>query len=279
MGIEIIRLGNEKEEIENLVELEKLAPLNFQSHATETPPMSIWLMTVPGGKPVFPWWSYDAALDEDVKLLHDFWSISSPQTLLDCLFFSQLKKFAGPNLYVIFPGRIRAHGWTSLKETDRAAYMKGVACIYHMEGAYKSQLNINWVPFWQPQSMVKDPSLGSLWRIFMEGKPDDVANSLSFFSLSDTKLLPKVVHLLTEPNSQRSEKLAELVDWYGLYSSPINDNYGTCSVVYSKRSMTLMVFKELERQFKELIGQTRSSLAGESHPRTVLRLLSRLIAL
>lgn len=279
MGIEIIRLGDKREQIDGPGSLPNLAELTFQTHEVSAPPMAIWMMSAGIGRPILPWWNYDARIDDEVNKLSQDWGITSAQGLFDCLYLSQLKKTAGPNFYVIFPGNLKIEGWDKVKETDQMVYSRGQACVYHLEGSFNGQLSINWVPFFQPQSIIRDPSFGTLWRLFVAARTDDVTNSISFFSLADTKQLPKAVQLLINKNDERSETLSHYVDWFGMYSSPIDDRYASCGITYGARAAALARFSDFERQFKAAVDQARQQLAAHAHPQTALKILTRQIAL
>src|SRR4051812_23628568 len=114
MGIDIIRLGNRQESLGQRFTQEDLGHATYNLFKIPDPPLSIWWMSTNVGQPLFPWWNYDAALDDDIHRLAQLWSITSSQTFFDCLFLSQLKRAAGQNFYVIFPGSIKGEIWSRL---------------------------------------------------------------------------------------------------------------------------------------------------------------------
>jgi hypothetical protein len=281
MGMEIIHLGKDHGSSGSTINLriQDLSPISFSTHSVAKPPMSIWLMSAAPHQPVFPWWAYSANLDEAVSKLNEIWSITNAQSFFDCLYLSQLKKQFPSNLYVIFPGNIRVDGWSGLKESSQNTFLRGQECIYHLEAAFSSKLSINWVPFSQPQRIVKDPSFGDLWRLYQASRADDVAMSLSFFSLSNPATLPEAIQLLIHPNENRSEEFSKNVDWFGAYSSPLRPDYASCSVVYSRHADGLGPITQFEKRFNDLIQQVRSLLVPTTTPEAVFRILSRLVAI
>ena len=279
MGIDVIRLNDPSGGNAQKSAVQDLPKLHFARYAVPQPAMSIWMMSVPGGRPLFPWWSYEAAIDEEIHRLNNLWSISTPQNLFDLLFLAFLRRAAGSNLYFLFPGNIRTEGWKNLPDSARATFERGQGCVYRLEGAYSSKLAVNWVPFFQNQSLARDPAFENMWRLFVAARTDDVANSLSFFSLKEPRRLPEVVKLLIEPNEERSERMADLVDWFGLYTSPINPSHGTAAVTYARSAASLNAFQSLQDRFAPVIDQVRAALAEDSRPASVLRVVSRLVAL
>lgn len=276
MGIEIIRIGQGQG---TKVQLKDLSPLSFSSHNVANPPMSIWLMSAAPNQPLFPWWSYGGQLDEAVTKLNQLWSVTSWQTFFDCLFLSQLRKTFASNLYVIFPGNIRTDGWGELSESARNAFLRGQECVYLLEGAFGSKLSINWVPFSQPQRIVKNPSFSDMWKLYQASRSEDVAMSISYFCLSNPSTLPDAIQLLIHPNENRSEEFSKNVDWFGLYSSPLTPDHASCGVAYSRHASLLGPITEFQKQFNDLVEQARFALAAAPTPDTVFRILSRLVAL
>ncbi len=279
MGIEIIRLGSKAvDSVENINQLE-LNTLKFHNYSVTDPSMNIWIMLAESIKPLFPWWSYDASLDEDVQTLNQIWGISNAQSLFDCLFLASLQKLASPNLYVIFPGSIKNENWNHVREMDRGTFLRGQGCVYHLQGLFNSKLSVQWVPFWQPQSLVRDPSFSSLWRLFSQIGGDDVSRSISFFHLSDPKRLPLVANLLIDSEEKRSEKISDLVDWFGVYSSPLSEGALPGSIVYSKSQEQIAIFNTLQEHFDRFFKDAQTTLIKETQPRAVIRFLSGHIAL
>jgi hypothetical protein len=278
MGMEIVRLGeNVPQSITpNSTELAKFS---FSTHHIQNPPLSIWMMSSSIGQPIFPWWNYGANIDVDIQRLHELWSVTSPQSFFDCLYLSQFKKMAGQNFYAIIPGYLRNDGWDKLSDSARSAYLRGQGCVYRLEGAFDSKLTINWVPFAQPQCIIKDPTFNSFWSMFTSARNDDVANSVGFFSLADAHKLPQVASLLIQPSENRSIQLTEVVDWFGLYSSPITPDFATCNVIYSKNKAFIEQLAGFQSQFEALLKNTRDALKGSPLPHTAFRILSRLVAI
>lgn len=279
MGIEIIHLGKEHGPTGSRIQLQDLATLSYSAHSVAKPSMSIWLMSASSNQAMFPWWNYGTEVDEAVSKLHQLWAVTSAQTLFDCLFLSQLKKYFHNNLYVIFPGNIRTDGWDELTDSSRNTFLKGQECVYQLEGAFSSRLTINWVPFSQPQRIVKDPSFSDLWRLYLASRADDVAMSLSFFSLANPATLPEAIQLLIHPNENRSEEFSKNVDWFGLFSSPLRPDYASCAVAYSRLAENLGPITAFQKQFNDLFDQTRDALSASPTPSTVFKLLSRYVAL
>jgi hypothetical protein len=279
MGIEIINLGRDHGERGKQIPLQDLSPLSFSSHSVANPQMSIWLMSAAPGQPVFPWWTYSAKVEESSKKLNDLWGVTSAQSFFDCIFLSQLRKHFGSNLYVIFPGNIRVDGWDKLPESSKALFLKGQECVYHLEGAFGSKLSINWVPFSQPQRIVKNPSFGDMWKLFLASRSEDPVMSISYFTLTNPRTLPEAIQLLIHPSENRSEEFSKQVDWFGLYSSPLNSDHAACSVAYARFPNILGPVTEFQKQFTDLIEQTRFALNSSPTPETVFRILSRIVAL
>ena len=279
MGIDIIKLTDSQIEPGATRDLKDYAQLSCRDFSVENPPMSIWLMAALRDRALFPWWSYDYQLEQEMRTLDEIWSITTQQSLFDCLFLSVLKRFAGSHFFAILPGNIKNEGWGKLRESDRTTFLRGQGCVYHIQGSFDSKLAINWVPYWQPQSLVRDPSFSNLWRLFMASKGDDTTASLSFFSLSDPRKLAEVVSVLIEPEESRSERLAGLVDWFGLYSSPLAESFSPACVLYSGDKKQISRFSELQNSFTGLFEEAKKQLIAKPHPSTALRLLSRHIPL
>jgi hypothetical protein len=279
MGIDIIRLNEGTTEREGALRAQDLAQLTCREYAIQNPEMYIWLMVAMRDRALFPWWQYDFRMEKEIQSLNELWSISTQQSLFDCLFLSMLKRFAGPNFFVLFPGNVKSDGWTKLRESDRSVFQRGQGCVYHLQGSFDSKLSINWVPFWQPQSMVRDPNFANLWRLFMASKSEDATASISFFSLSDPKKMAQVATLLIDQEEQRSEKLAQLVDWFGVYTSPQTEAYSPACVFYTGQKEQISRFTELQKTFTGLFEEAKKQLIAKPEPSTVLRLLSRHIPL
>lgn len=274
MGIEIIKLDHAGESIEDK-QVPELASLHFSTHEVPNPQMAIWVMTAQPGLPLMPWYKYQGSYENDIDRLGKQWSVSSDQGLFDCLFLSTLKKIAPMNLYMIFPGNIRTEGWNRLPENSQYAFNRGQGCVYRLEGTYKTKMTINWVPFYQPQSVLRDPTMENLWRLFVAGRSDDASNCISFFSLPNSKDLPLALQLLMGMDDDRSEKLSRVVEWFGIYSSPITPSHGAFATIYAENKEKLVSFTSLETRFKELADQVRSILSSHNEPAAVLSVLSR----
>jgi len=279
MGIDIIQLGDQQALQGPITDPQDLAQLAFHDYTAPSPQMFIWLMLAMKDKRLFPWWTYDQKIDHDIQTLNEIWNISTPQGLFDCLFLSTLKRFAGSNFFAILPGNIKADGWTRLRESDRTTFLRGQGCVYHLQGAFDNRLTINWVPFWQPQSLVRDPAFSNLWRLHMASRGEDVTSSISFFSLSEPNRLAKVVNLLIDQDDLRSEKLSELVDWFGLYTTPLDDRYSPTCVLYAHEKETINRFATLQQGFSTLFEDVQKQLLQNPTPSTVIRLLTRHIPL
>jgi hypothetical protein len=277
MGIEIIRLGDKRDTIP-AAGVQDLATVHFSTHSVAQPPMSIWLMAVAKRLPILPWCVYNAGIDEDIHKLYDLWNITSAQSLFDFLYLSLIKKTFPSDLYVLFPGNIKTDAWDKIKDPQRVTFQRGQGCLYRLEASYGKKLDVNWVPFYQPQSVVKDPSFDHLWRLFVAAKMEDVANSISFFSLSDSRKFPDAVTILIQQNENRSESLSGAVDWFGVFSSPLTDRNSACAVAYMKNKALLSTFVDLETRFKYLLDQCKAALLADTSPASVLRLLGRLAA-
>jgi len=279
MGVDIVQLGGGTNETVPKQSLADLAKPDFHTYHIPQPGMSVWLMNIKPGVRVFPWWNFQTGYDEDVLALHRLWAITNEQSLFDCLFLSQFFKFARQNLYAIFSGNIRNQGWKDLKETDRNIFSKGQSCIYRLDGEYDGKLNINWVPFYSAQSLVKDPDFGSLWRLFGAGAPESEANSLCLFSLSNPRDLPQVIQILIDKEANRSVKLLDIVDWFGLYSSPLEPRFASCAVVYSKKNEVISALENLQESFRKVFEQSQAELLNDIRPRVAIRIVSRHVVL
>ncbi len=274
MGIETIKLSNGADPAAVTAN-----PLNFAWHHLADPALSIWSMTATPDQPVFPWWNYNFSIDEDVRRLKDLWNVTDAQSFFDCLFLSQFKKMMGAGLYVLFPGYLRTQSWGDLADSARSAFLRGQGCVYRLDGSYNGKMDIRWVPFAQPQSLVKDPSLEALWSLFVGGRTEDVSNSVGFFGLNDARKLPQVLSLLIQPHEDRSMALSSIVDWYGVYSSPISPGYGTSAVLYAQQKSGLELCAAFQQRFVALVEEVRTALIATPSPRIAFRFLSRLVAL
>ena len=86
--------------------------------------------------------------------------------------------------------------------------------------------------------------------------------------------------LLVQPDEEeRSEKLADLVDWFGCYSSPLSKDVSTSCVLYTKKQALLPLFKELEEKVASQLSQAQKDFLHAPDPRTALRVVNRHIAL
>ncbi|OVE75433.1 hypothetical protein BVX98_07725 [bacterium F11] len=280
MGIEILRLGEDKNIGSPPVNSNELASVSFKRHIISQPPMSIWMMTLDPNRQIFPWWGYLSTMDEDMDVLSQNYSISSAQQLFDCLFLHHLYRLGGKNLCVIFPGSIKSNGWGDLREGDRSVFLKGQACIYHLDASLGSKMNINWVPFYHPQSLVRAPRFENLWRLFASNQDDNSETScLTFFSLSDVRMLPEVIKLLLQEESNRSERLSKLVDWFGVYSSPLKTGYTTSSVIYTANKWIVTQLGELEKKLSNEFEGAKREMLDNPIPRSALRIINRSIVL
>jgi hypothetical protein len=278
MGIDVIK-PNEKSAAAG-VATGDLAKVGFSLHSVPNPAMNIWLMAMPASdKAIFPWWNYARSLDEDVTKLSAMTGISSPQGLFDFLFLLQLRRSFSDGLYTLVPGNVKNEGWKELNEPARAVVQRGQNCVYRLEAALHKKLAVNWVPFYQPQVLVKEPTADNIIRFFHASKSEDVTNSLSFVGVNDVRRMPEVVKLLIQADEKRSEKLVQAVDWFAVYSSPLDDKHGTCAMVYTQSTAVVGVLAQLQKQFSETLEAVRKALFAEPTPATVLKLLSRFIAL
>ena len=131
------------------------------------------------------------------------------------------------------------------------------------------------LPWW----CAKDASADNTVRFFNATKSNDVVISLSFIAINDVRKLPEMVNLLVQPDEKRSEKMVQIADWFGVYSSPRNDKYSTCAMVYTANKPAVMSFALFEKQFSETIDLVRKALIADPTPGTVLKLVSRFVAL
>ncbi len=280
MGIDIIKLGDRATAgTGSPLKYGDLVQLTCRDYDLGEEGLKIWLTVGYKDRPLFPWWTYDQKLDQDLQTLNELWSISNAQSLFDCLFLSTLKRFGGSSFFAIIPGNVKSEGWTKLRESDRTTFLRGQGCVYHLQGEFTNKLSLNWVPFFQPQSLVRDPAFSNLWRLFVASQGEDVNRCISFFSLSQPSKLAKVISLLIEPDEARSEKLADLVDWFGLYSSPSDDHASPACVLYTQHKEQVARFAELQKTFTGLFEEGKNQLLQSPNPSTVIRLLSRHIAL
>jgi hypothetical protein len=273
MGIETIRLNTDTGS-----NSPTLTKVHFAWHHVPQPSLSIWNMTTTPDQPLFPWWNYNFSIDEDVRRLKDLWNVTDSQSFFDCLFLSQFKKVVGTGMYVLFPGYLRTQSWGDLNDAARSAFLRGQGCVYRLDGAYNGKMDIRWVPFAQPQSLVKDPAMEAMWSLFVNGRTEDVSNSIGFFGLNDARKLSQVLSLLTQPHEERSAALSEVADWYGLYTSPISPSYGTSAVVYAQEKSGLALCATFQQHFAVLVDEVRAALLVDPSPRVAFRILSRLVA-
>ena len=277
MGIEIIKLddraGNQAPR-PALTE-QDLAPLLFSDHVVGNPPMSVWLLSVARRQPLFPWWTYRSDFDKDINRLHDEHGVTSAQSLFDYLFFYALKANMTSNLFVVFPGNIRRDGWEKLTETERDAFARGQGCVYRLDASCGKKLAVNWVPYYQPQSLVREPTLALIWRLFLAARNDDHVNNLCFFQAPTSKL-PQISQALIQNTDKRSEMMAELTDWFGVYSSPMDEQYTACSIAYARTPAVVERFHEVQRNLGALLSEFRQLLLEKTTPSAVSNLLTRL---
>ncbi len=286
MGVDVFQIGSNSGQ-ESIVPAGPEISLNqkelpkpqFHSFHVPNPDMHIWLMTTKPGERVFPNATFQAMADEDLQNLQKFWSVGNEQALFDSLFLSQFMKISKTKLYAIFSGNIRNVGWKSLKDADRSLFSKGQSCIYRLDASYDGKLNVNWVPFFSAQSLVKDPDFGSLWRLFQAGAGEPRSHSLCMFSLSEPRLLPDVIALLINKEPERSQKLSEMVEWFGVYSSPSEPNLGSCALVYSKKREIVAALETLQEHFLNIVTQTQKELVEDVRPRVAIRVVSRHVVL
>lgn len=278
MGIDVIKLTEGQDQAPALRE-QDLAQIRVSLHQAPEPAMSVWLMAMASGQPAFPWWSYGRAMDEDVNKLAAMTGISSPQGLFDFLFLLQLKKTFPAGVFALIPGNVKKDGWASLSEPAQNTLQRGQSCVYRLEASLNRKIAVNWVPFYQPQVMVKDPSGDNLVRFFNAAKSDDVANSISFVGVGDVRKLPHVVNLLVHSDDKRSEKLAQLADWFGVYSSPLDEKHGTCAMAYTTSNAVTATFSRFGEQFTANVEAIRKVLLTDPSPAAVIKIVSRLVAL
>lgn len=275
-NMEILKLGNVRQVVGPNIQQEDLADIHFRRHIVPDSTMAIWLMNLTPNKYILPWYGYRTELDDDIQTLKSNWSVVSPQSLFDLLFLNALSRFGGKNLFVIFTGDIKSNNWKRLSESDQRTYSRGQSCVYHLEGSYGKKINVNWVPFYQPQSLVKDPKFDSLWHLYLakHDEQNDV-NAISFFSLSDLGKLPEVIKLLVNRDEKRSENLAALVDWFGVYSSPLREGFTTSALVYSNDQKIFSGLSRLESQITGMYDQAKAEFLKKAEPRSALRVISR----
>lgn len=279
MSAETIRLNTTGTNQGVPAQRQDLARLTYAHHDALAPQMSVWMMSLPAGQPVFPWWTYGGAVDSDVTRLATMAGVTSDQGLFDFLFLLQLRRAYKDGLYVIVPGNVRTDGWHLLPEPAQAAFNRGQACVYRLEATAGKKTTVNWVPFFQPQCVVKEPSADVMGRFFNAAKSEDPTTSLSFFSLSDVRRMPEVVSLLIKKDDTRSEKLSRLVNMFGVYSSPRDERNGTCALVYAADQAALAPLKAAERGFTGAVEQVRSMLLADTTPGCAMKVLSRLVTL
>lgn len=280
MSAETIKLGTGLKAFAGTsLQRQDLARMQFVHHDVAAPLMSVWMMSLPAGQPVFPWWSYDGAVDEDVNRLATLTGITSGQGLFDFLFLLQLRKTFRDGLYVIVPGNVRTDGWHLLPERAQSAFQRGQACVYRLEASNGRKMMVNWVPFFQPQCLVKDPTADIMGRFFNAAKSEEPTTSLSFFTLNDVRRMPDVVNALIQKDDRRSEKLSRLVNAFGVFSSPRDERNGACALAYASDPAALEPLKACERGFSGAVDQVRTLLLAEPTPATALKILSRLVAL
>lgn len=104
---------------------------------------------------------------------------------------------------------------------------------------------------------------------------NDEVNCLSFFSLSDPKKLPEVVNLLINKDEERSTKFSALVDWFGVYSSPLKSDRATMCALYTRKKDIIPQLANLEQRFRTQFEEVRKDLLNAPEPRTVFRILNR----
>jgi hypothetical protein len=226
-----------------------------------------------------PWWKYNSTIDDDLSALNQSWNIPSQQGLFDCLVLSHLVKFGGSDLFAIFPGCVKTSGWSTLRPADREMFTRGQGCIYHLFGAYDKKLTVNWVPFWEPQSLVRRPNFSSLWRLFSSNTGDESNRCLTLFGLSNPRKLPEVSNLLITKDEQRSQKLVGLVDWFGMYSSPLDSKSGASAVIYTQKQEVIEKLNTFQTHMTAHLATAQKELLAETLPRTALRIMSRQVAL
>jgi hypothetical protein len=185
----------------------------------------------------------------------------------------------GSNLFTIFPGSLKSESWNQVGEVDRRVFLGGQGCIYHLQGGFTEKLDVKWVPFWQPQSVVKDPPVSSLWNLFRNLGADDENRCISFFQLEDYSKLPAVLNLLINTESRRSEKLSELVDWFGFYSSPLTASRRAGCMLYTRRDDKIQKFHDFEKVFSQHYQNIHQILYENPTPRAALKILSSHIPL
>lgn len=272
MGIDMINLGSGAQAGRS----SDLAELEFRSQAFPNNRIQIWMMASAPGKSAFPWWSFHPEISSDIEALHKAWRVTGPQSLLDVLFLREIQRHAGDNLFVIFPGFLQSRQAQRLAEDDRQILRNGMSCTYHLEAALQQKLAISWVPFWEPQSVVRAPKADALWRLFLAARQEETVNCITFFSLSQPKALPEVMNLLKSPNAaDRSQRLATMVDWFGVYSSPSSEKFAPCAVIYSAQMGAPGVFAGIQRDLRAQVQGVRDAMITEPGPATLHRYLDR----
>ncbi len=278
MGVEILRLDESQGPIETPKSVDDLAHLEFNTFHVPDPAVHFWLMSTNTSARIFPQWNFSPA-DEEYQTLQRLWSVKNEQNLFDCLFLFHFAKWAKPNLYAVFSGYVRGEGWPRLRDTDKTVFNHGQSCIYRLDGGYDGKLNINWVPFYSAQSLVRHPEFEHLWRIFCAGQQPGKNNTLCLFGLSNPRLLPDIVQLLINKDDQRSMKLMELVDWFGMFSSPKTPASRPCAVVYSKNTEVIHSLDAFQTTFQKVVTQAQKELFEDMKPRTAIRIVSRHVVL
>src|SRR5438105_3271700 len=102
MGIDVIKLGERITEGQTLTS-EDLVQLTCRDYDLGPDALKIWLNVGYKDRPLFPWWRYNHSFEQEIRTLNELWSVSTPQSLYDCLFLSTLKHFAGSNFFAIIP--------------------------------------------------------------------------------------------------------------------------------------------------------------------------------
>jgi len=96
MGTETVKINQGLQGLPSTLRRQDLAQVQFSHHEATGAGLSIWMMSLLAGQPVFPWWSYDATVDEDVNKLSMLAGITSAEGLFEFLFILQLKKAFPP---------------------------------------------------------------------------------------------------------------------------------------------------------------------------------------
>jgi len=266
-------LGSEVSNIQERT-LRDLARIKHFDFAAQDPAMRVWILMTEPFKTIFPWWSYTPELDDDIKALNDIWQVSDPSCLFDILFLSSLKKSIGGDCFLILSGAIRNENWGDVSAAGRYAFSSGEECSYQLHGSFSERLSINWTPLWQPHRVVKAPPLPVLWRLFRQSAGADSPRVLSFFYMPELKNYEPVLELLRNPDPKRSEKLTQLVKWFGLFSSSSMSGSRPGCVVYSNESEDLEEFEKLRAEFVPMVQKAQALLAEDTRPRVVLKFLT-----